>query len=143
MGSIELNSAIKTKQGDDQIIKQKCLILRSELKLGIVLLGEDFLMTNNVGIKYDSKTLSMLIDINDQRVTLLTDKMESNLKSYYPSTFLTGTTITQEPENSETPNTSVPLHATDDFDQEQKDLNEFFNLDPNPISEMSINSFLQ
>ena len=100
-------------------------------------------MTNDVGIEYDSKTLSMSIDINDQRVTLLTDKMESNLKSYYPSTFLTGTIITQEQEDSDSPNASVHLHATDDFDQEQQDLNEFFHLDPNPIDDISINSFLQ
>ena len=95
LGSIELNLAIKTKDGDDQLIRQKCLILRPELKLGIVLLGEDFLMTNNVGIKYDLSTSSMLIDINGETVTLLTDKMEGNLKSYYPSTFLTATMLIQ------------------------------------------------
>ena len=38
---------------------------------------------------------------------------------------------------------SGPLHATNDFDQEQQDLNEFFYLDPKPIDDMSINSFLQ
>ena len=37
LGSIELNLAIKTKEGDDQLITQKCLILKPELKLGIVL----------------------------------------------------------------------------------------------------------
>ena len=30
LGSIELNLAIKTKEGDDQLITQKCLILRPE-----------------------------------------------------------------------------------------------------------------
>ena len=42
LGSINLNLAIKTRDGDDQVITQKCLILKPELKLGIVLLGEDF-----------------------------------------------------------------------------------------------------
>ena len=50
-------------------------------------------MTNSVGIKYDYPT--MMIDINGETVALLTDKMESNLNTYYPSTFLTGTTISQ------------------------------------------------
>ena len=52
--------------------------------------------------------------------------------------------ITKEkPENSEPPKTPVHPDATFDSNEEQKDLNEFFHFDPNPISEMSINSFLQ
>ena len=38
LGSINLNLAIKTRDGDDQ----KFLILKPELKLEIILLGEDF-----------------------------------------------------------------------------------------------------
>ena len=85
----------------------------------------------------------MLIDINGEIVTLLSDKVESNLNSYYPSSFFADSKITQEPENLEFPNTSGPLHATDDSDQEQMDLNEFIHLDPNSISKMGNNYFLQ
>ena len=79
LGSIELDLTIRNKQGDDQLIKQKCLILRPELKLQIVLLGDDFLLSNSVGINYDKATSTMLIKINNELVTLLSDKMESNL----------------------------------------------------------------
>ena len=42
-----LNLVLKTKQQGDQTVRQKCLILREDLNLEIVLLGEDFLMSNN------------------------------------------------------------------------------------------------
>ena len=60
----------------------------------IILLGEDFLLTNNVGVQYDSATASMLVHINGERVSLLSDQMESNLGRYYPSTFMTDSTTT-------------------------------------------------
>ena len=65
LGSIELNLAIRNEQGDEQLIKQKCLILRPELKLQIVLLG----------INYDESTSTMSIKINNETVILLSDKM--------------------------------------------------------------------
>ena len=59
LGSIELDLAIRNEQGDEQLIRQKCLILRPELKLQIVLLGGDFLLNNSVGINYDVTTSTM------------------------------------------------------------------------------------
>ena len=49
---------------------QKCLILKPELKLEIVLLGENFLFANNMGDQYDSATASMLVQVNIERVFL-------------------------------------------------------------------------
>ena len=43
LGQIELVLAIKNVDGDEQLIRQKCLILRPELQLQIVLLGNYFL----------------------------------------------------------------------------------------------------
>ena len=43
LGSLNLTLAIQAENGEDQLINHKCLILRPDLKLDIVLLGEDFL----------------------------------------------------------------------------------------------------
>ena len=66
LGSIELVLAIRNEQGDDQLLKQKCLILRPELKLQIVLLGGDFLLKNSAGINYDDSTGLTSIKINNK-----------------------------------------------------------------------------
>ena len=50
LGSIELDLAIRNEQGDEQLIRQTCLILRPQLKLQIVLLSGDFLLKKSVGI---------------------------------------------------------------------------------------------
>ena len=50
LGQIVLDLAIKNVNGDEQLIRQKCLILRPELQLQLVLLGNDFLLKNSVGI---------------------------------------------------------------------------------------------
>ena len=42
LGSITLDLVLKTKQQGDLTVQQKCLILREDLNLEIVLLGEDF-----------------------------------------------------------------------------------------------------
>ena len=44
LGQIELVLTIKNVDGDEQLIRQKCLILHPELQLHIVLLGNDFLL---------------------------------------------------------------------------------------------------
>ena len=46
LGQIVLDLAIKNVDGDEQLIRQKCLILRPELQLQLVLLGNDFLLKN-------------------------------------------------------------------------------------------------
>ena len=81
----------------------------------------------------------MLVHINGERVSLLSDQMESNLEHYYPSSFLTDSTITQELHE---PNFAKPtsceeedlrensLHAND-FDPKQQDYAEFFHLEKN------------
>ena len=55
----------------------------------------------------------MLMDINGERITLLSDRMESNLKTYYPSAFLADSSITQESEESNFASTANPLPAKD------------------------------
>ena len=97
-------------------------------------------MANTVGIQYDSATASMLVHINGKRVPLLSDQRESNLETYYPSTFLADSSITQESEVSNFKSTANPLPAKD-FDPKQQDFDKFFHLGLEPINDMSIDSF--
>ena len=113
---------------------------RTELKLNIVLLGTDFLLAYNVGLQYDSATASLLVHINGERVSLLSDQMESNLGHYYPSTFLTDSTTTQELQQSNFASPANPL-LLKGFGPKQQDFDEFFHLEKEPIDNMSINSF--
>ena len=66
LGQIVLDLAIKNVDGDEQLIRQKCLILRPELQLQLVLLGNDFLLKNSVGISYDDLSGQMTIKINKE-----------------------------------------------------------------------------
>ena len=87
LGSITLGIVLKTKQQEDLIVKQKCLILREDLNLQIVLLGEDFLMCNNVSIKYDDKSKNIIVHVNDKAITLL--NQTEDLQICNSSTFFT------------------------------------------------------
>ena len=49
LGCINLDVEIKTTDGDDLMITQRCLILQPELDISIVLLGTDFMLSNNDG----------------------------------------------------------------------------------------------
>ena len=68
LGSITLDQVLKSNQQGDLTVRQKCLILREDLNLEIVLLGKDFLMGNNVSIKYDDQTRSIVVHVNDSQV---------------------------------------------------------------------------
>ena len=100
------------------------------------MLEEDFLMKNNVAIKYNSQTHSILVHVNNDQVLLLTDQLEGNLKNYYPSTFLTGTAVTQNqeklrvsPSNTVSPYEIVSTQPTDNFDPAQQDNIDLFPLE--------------
>ena len=51
-GQIILNFTIYNKDGDTQIIRQNCLVLRPTLDLQYVLLGNDYLSNNDVQILF-------------------------------------------------------------------------------------------
>ena len=119
--------AITAENGEDQLIDHKCLVLRPDLKLDIILLGEDFLLNNDVEMKYDKKTLSKQFKINGIRVVLLAEAITCNLMTF-PASFLTTTNMTKDPSIVPTSNLSSQ---------------EFFRLDPVPIDDLQINSFLQ
>ena len=55
--------------GDEQVIEQNCLILRPELDLQLILLGNDFLTTNSVKIEYSGGP-TPIVSINEQRIPL-------------------------------------------------------------------------
>ena len=55
--------------GDEQVIKQNCLILRPELDLQLILLGNDFLTTNSVKIEYSGRP-TPIVSINEQKIPL-------------------------------------------------------------------------
>ena len=118
LGSITLDIVLKTKQQEDLIVRQKCLILREDLNLEIVLLGEDFLMSNNVSIKYDDQTRYIVVHVNDSQVSLLNDQTEENLQIYNSSTFLTESMVTKKVLQSSTvlPKETRSPKPADNFD---------------------------
>ena len=128
---------------NEQFIRQKCLILRPELQLQIILLDTDFLIKNSVGISYDDLSCRMTIKINKEVIQLLSDKMETNLNHYYPTYFLANSEITEEKsEDSVTPKNPVNYETPSKSSEEQINVNEFFRLDPD-CQMLNINSFLQ
>ena len=62
--------------------------------LQIVLLGEDFLMSNNVSIKYDDKSKNIVVHVNDKAIMLL--NQTENLKICNSSTFFTKSMVTEK-----------------------------------------------
>ena len=94
-------------------------------------MGNDFLLKNSVGISYDDLSGQMTIKINKEVIQLLSDKMETNLNHYYPSSFLANSEITEEKsEDSVTPKNSVNLETPSKSSEEQINVNEFFSSGP-------------
>ena len=155
LGTLTLTMAITVENGKDQLIEQKCLVLRPDLKLDIILLGNDFLHDNGVEMKYDKETHTKQYKINDIPVVLLTEPIDANLMTWYPDSFLANTEINQST-SFLTMNDSFSeiLHAQKGFRENppqemndvetknQQQIQEFFRLDTEQIDDLKINSFL-
>ena len=94
LGIVTLTMAITVQNGKDQLMEQKCLVLRPDLKLDIILLGTDFLHQNGVEMKYD-KDNTKQYKINNIPVVLLTEPVDANLMTWFPDSFLANTEIDQ------------------------------------------------
>ena len=144
LGQIVLELTISNMNGDVQVLKQNCLILRPELELQLVLLGNDFLHSNSVNISNSSSSVQTTISINSELVPLLTDKIKAY--SLYPSSFLANSHLSEENTNnltkSDDSEACVHSESPTETVEEQQNATQFFHL--NPDFEMtSINSFLQ
>ena len=104
LGKISLNIKIKTCKGLEQTIEQDCLILRPNLELSFVLLGNDFLKNNSVSISYSPSNSQPILEINSERIPLLTD---TNItpSSNFVNAFLTNS---QQINPAENPSATVP-----------------------------------
>ena len=61
LGQIVLDLTIVNVKGNTQLLKQNCLILRPELDLQLILLGNDFLYQNSVNISYTRSSVQTQI----------------------------------------------------------------------------------
>ena len=142
LGQIVLELTICNINGDVQLIKQNCLILRPELELQLVLLGNDFLYSNSVNISYPRSSVQTTISINSEMVPLLTDKIQAYL--LYPTSFLTNSHLAEENQNNLTKSndSEAYLHSESPTEtiEEQQNATQFFHLDPD-FEMTSINSF--
>ena len=68
LGQIVLELTVSNINGDVQLIKQNCLILRPELELQLILLGNDFLYSNSVNFTYSRSSVQTTISINSELV---------------------------------------------------------------------------
>ena len=75
LGTVNLTMAITVQHGKDQLMEQKCLVLRPALRLDMILLGDDFLHQNGVKMKYN-KDNTKQYEINDIPVVLLTEPVD-------------------------------------------------------------------
>ena len=111
LGTVNLTMAITVQHGKDQLMEQKCLVLRPDLKLDIILLGTDFLHQNGVEMKYD-KNNTKQYKINDIPVVLLTEPVDANLMTWFPDSFLANTEIDRSTSSLNTNDLfSETLHA--------------------------------
>ena len=145
LGQIILDLSIKNVTGDEQLIRQNCLILREELDLKLILLGNDFLISNSVNIGYSNVSTQTSVTINNEVVQLLSNEIQTNLMTYYPSSFMANSHATNQNEKTEAPENTVPPELQEkntEFQEEQLRLKKFFHLDPE-TQMTNINSFLQ
>ena len=68
LGQIKLDLSICNIDGNEQLVTQNCLILRPNLELQFVLLGNDFLYDNSVNISYSRSKVQPLISIYSKKV---------------------------------------------------------------------------
>ena len=151
LGTLTLTMAITVENGKDQLMEQKCLVLRPDLKLDIILLGTDFLHINGVEMKYDRDNTKQY-KINDIPVVLLTEPIDANLMTWYPDSFLANTEINQSTSFLTTNDSfSEILHAqkgsrenppqkmNDVETKNPQQIQEFFRLDTEQIDDLTIN----
>ena len=86
LGRIDLQISIFNYEGVEQSVTQTCLILRPQLDLHVVLLGNDFLKANSVIISYSKIDPHPIILINNEKIPLLTDQFTPH--SHLVSSFL-------------------------------------------------------
>ena len=94
LGQIVLDLTVSNINGDVQLLKQNCLILRPELELQLILLVNDFLHSNSINISYSRSSVQTTISINSESVPLLTDKIQAYL--LYPTSFLANCHLAEE-----------------------------------------------
>ena len=63
LGSLTLAIEMKTTSCDTLIANQKCLVLRPELNLGILLLGTDFMTANGAGVQFYKFDSSIIVHV--------------------------------------------------------------------------------
>jgi hypothetical protein len=133
--------------GDTQVIRQNCLVLRHTLDLQYVLLGNDFLSSNDVKILYSQDNRTVLL--NNKHVYLLAETGTTNFVNFTVlSAALVASsnsheahgwdglnqTMDQKPLNKKTPTTEK--------NNEKERLQEFFSLDPD-TDMVEMNAFMQ
>ena len=127
LGQIVLTFKVCNEMGDEQVIEQNCLILRPELDLQLILLGNDFLTTNSVIIEYSGGP-TPIVSINEQKIPL-SQTLEAHLVfPSYPA-------ISEEIRESET-------EQTEDYHPDDQPANDFFHLNSD-FEMVNIASFLQ
>ena len=127
LGQIVLTFKVCNEKGDEQVIEQNCLILRPELDLQLILLGNDFLTTNSVIIEYSGGP-TPIVSINEQKIPL-SQTLEAHLVfPSYPA-------ISEEIRESKT-----ELPEDDHLDDHRAD--DFFHLNSD-FEMVNIASFLQ
>ena len=127
LGQIVLVFKVCNDIGDEQTIEQNCLILRPELDLLLILLGNDFLDSNSVIIEY-SGGATPLVSVNKQKIPL-----SRTLEAHY--VFKSYPAISEDSQQSDT--------ASPDHDDSQSpDATDFFHLDSD-FKMVNIASFLQ
>ena len=155
LGSVTLKLEITVQHGKDQLIEQKCLVLRPALKLDIILLGNDFLHQNAVKMSYN-KDNTKKYEINDIPVVLLTEPIDANLMTWFPDSFLAITELEQFTSSLDLNGIfsrpllhaqkvlkENPLKTMNEVKTEnQKRIQEFFHLKPTQIDDLKINAFL-
>ena len=138
LGQIKLDLSICNIDGNEQLVTQNCLILRPNLELQFVLLGNDFLYDNSVNISYSRSEDQPLISINFEKVPLLNDNQKA--QSFYSNSFLVNSCSTNEAhEYSSAPTNTESVPSPSDDQQQAAKL---FHLDPD-TEMININSFLQ
>ena len=155
LGTLTLTMAITVENGKDQLIEQKCLVLRPDLKLDIILLGTDFLHKNGVEMKYDRDNTKQY-KINDIPVVLLTEPIDANLMTWYPDSFLANTEINQSTSfltmndsfseilHAQKGSGENPPQEMDDVEtKNQQQIQDFFRLDPEQIDDKMSREIVQ
>ena len=147
LGQLNLRFKIHNVDGDSQIINQNCLVLRPTLDLQYVLLGNDFLSSNDVHIIYSQDKKTVLL--NSKHVHLLVETGTTNFTniSALSVAAMSPTDSFMAPDGNGfdqhiNMKSQYQNKEATDRDEERKQLQEFFSLDPN-TDMVQINAFMQ